>query len=355
MAELLALVPVAKLPIQYDLGFIATLDCGTNQEQVGRVVNSYALAWWKVTRRPAEGGILDGTTLEACLKHHRRQLLQTMAGDPIPEVPIITIPSLQLLIHANASHADGTADANANADADIGCKTYLPLAGDLLNELRSLKNFTSGLAESALNKTDVSSHEAQGFYILHEKVQLKEMHQESINVDANGPGSRTQKSRHVREIAQKTFERLRDMPPASYKWTWGETLTRDEVLDLRSDPKQRLHSGYEISLKEGGLEGVASSMNTAPTGPANYSPLRTESHIPPPSTSQHFPMHFGSYKTTPPSLPSLQSLSISVPTSHNPVDSGHALVTMPIMVTMPILVMVLILVTVPTLGLNPPI
>src|SRR6202044_2139507 len=40
--------------------------------------------------------------------------------------------------------------------------------------------------------------------------------------------------------------------------------------------------------------------------------------------SQHFPMHFGSYKTTPPSLPSLQSLSISVPTSHNPADSGHA-------------------------------
>lgn len=321
LAESLAPVPAAKLPITYDLGLIATLDCGTNEEQHGRVVNSYALTWWRGTRRPAEGGTLDATTLEACLKHHRSRLLQTMSGDPVPAIPIIPLPTLQL------PAPDLAADADADADPEIvclKCKMYRSLAGNLLNELRSVKNFTSSMVESTLNEIDIASRRTQGYYILHETVQLKEMDQNSINVDGIGPGSQTQKkSRHVREIAQNNLERLRDMPPPSFKWTWGETLTRDEVLNLRSDPNRCLHSGYELSLREGRMRGVVSATNTAPTGPANYSALCAESHSPPPPTSHQFPIHFGSYKTTGFTSPNLADCNPGTDSDHG-ADSNHS-------------------------------
>ena len=123
-------------------------------------------------------------------------------------------------------------------------------------------------------------------------------------------------------IAQKALDRLKDMPQTSYKWTWGETLTQDDILDLSSGPSHWVHSRYQASLRDGQIQGIPSSTNTAPTGLADYSILYPDSHIPLPPTSQCFPDFFWRYKSSSPSLPSIQTLHISVPTSHHP-DSAH--------------------------------
>ena len=74
------------------------LNSGTNDSEFNRIVKSYVMAWWKGTRKPADGGILATKNLEQCLKKHRHLLLKTMDGKPIPEHLIIPIPSLQLLV-----------------------------------------------------------------------------------------------------------------------------------------------------------------------------------------------------------------------------------------------------------------
>ncbi|KAF8815457.1 hypothetical protein BYT27DRAFT_7249120 [Phlegmacium glaucopus] len=51
------------------------------------------------------------------------------------------------------------------------------------------------------------------------------------------------------------------LPPTSYRWTWGEELTEDDVLALRRPGTricQALHSGYDLSLREGWLTGEQS-------------------------------------------------------------------------------------------------
>ncbi len=193
LATSLAVVSEDELPISYDLGFIAMLICGTRSDQYGRVVNSYAHPWWKRKSQPTAGTILCTMTLEDCLKHHRVQLLQSTTGDPIPEMPIIRIPSLQLTSKANANaNVDWGANANVRCNH---CNVYRSLAGDLLEELRSIKNFTSGMVASSSNDVDVISRQAAGFYVLHEKVIVKEMQSQTVPqaVDAISQGTRMRK------------------------------------------------------------------------------------------------------------------------------------------------------------------
>ena len=45
------------------------------------------------------------------------------------------------------------------------------------------------MVESTLNDLNITSHQTSGFYLLHKKVQLKEMDQGTINVDGISPGS----------------------------------------------------------------------------------------------------------------------------------------------------------------------
>ena len=59
----LAAAPNADLPIPFDLGFIAMLDSGNNDSEFNRIVKSYAMAWWKGARKPADGGTLTAKTL----------------------------------------------------------------------------------------------------------------------------------------------------------------------------------------------------------------------------------------------------------------------------------------------------
>ena len=91
LANTLARIPVANLPITYDIGTIVTLDCELNDLQSRPVVSSYLLAWWKGTCQPDTSGILNPISLEACLAHHHHLLLQTITADPIPILPLITI------------------------------------------------------------------------------------------------------------------------------------------------------------------------------------------------------------------------------------------------------------------------
>ena len=54
-------------------------------------------------------------------------------------------------------------------------------------------------------------------------------------------------------------ELIEALPPSSLKWTWGVTLSEQEVLSLNGSGSRPVHSGYNVSLREGRQVGNYSS------------------------------------------------------------------------------------------------
>ena len=62
-----------KLPIPFDLGFIAMLEVGTNDNQMDKVVHSYAHDWWNDhtrTKVPPYSAMFTMGTIDVCLAHY---------------------------------------------------------------------------------------------------------------------------------------------------------------------------------------------------------------------------------------------------------------------------------------------
>ena len=164
------------------------------------------MAWWKAACKPADGGTLTAKNLEKCLKQHHRLLLETMDGKPMPEHPIIPIPSLQLPISAISTH-------NCTQ-----CTTYKSLAADLLNEMRNIKKFVSGMAGTTLNEMELIPHQALGFYSLHEKVLTKELVSESQSVIVKHRLSGTTKGKMSLQVHKNANKELK---PCQWHHTSG--------------------------------------------------------------------------------------------------------------------------------------
>ena len=87
------------------------------------------------------------------------------------------------------------------------------------------------MVASSSTQIDLCNWHISGFLSLHEQVLLKEMQSKSLDLEAHGTRSRTTKlSRAVDERAKVALE---TMDSGLHKWTWGETLTHNEVLDMK--------------------------------------------------------------------------------------------------------------------------
>src|SRR6202030_1817063 len=156
------------------------------------------------------------------------------------------------------------------------------------------------------------------------------------------PPARVPTSHHISAVmsnASSEINRLRDLPASSYKWTWGETLSKDEVLDLRRPGIQPgvAHSGYQVSLREGRLGGEYSA--DEPTSlsligqhenlPADVSfiPPLTDLALPnffsKPDQRTYDPLHL-SNASIPTSLPNPPPLSIAVTVANDWTSSTRS-------------------------------
>ena len=204
LAETLGHIRPRDLPITFDCGFIAVLDVGTTDDQFARVVRSYSLPWWSATRAPVDGGILSAQTLDTCLAYHRRQLTFDIRGNSIPALPIVPLSCLTFDSHSGI--ARGPAEVSATASSP----TIHPLlAADMLRHIQATKNNTSALVVSASTQLDLTTRRVSGFLALHEKVLLKEMQSDSIEISGKGSGTKTARlSRAVGEMAKAALERM---------------------------------------------------------------------------------------------------------------------------------------------------
>ena len=119
-----------------------------------------------------------------------------MSDNALPLFPLIPIPSPQIPTQADPhSNADADADSVPKATKQCpraACLTYCNLVADLLTELRSVKNLNSAMVESTSNNADITSCQPSGFYVFHEKVQLKELDTGPIDVGGISSGLQMQ-------------------------------------------------------------------------------------------------------------------------------------------------------------------
>ena len=275
LADSLADVNLDHLPLGFHPSLLAALDDGVATESPSRLVDSYACDWWRHNTEPAAGQILGTNTLDECLNSYRQYI-------PAPSIshssPIISQPQ-------NAA-ADYRADCRS-------CNDLQALIQDMFDEARSMHALINGCESSADAAVNANVRKAAGFHQLHELTVLKELHAKPPALSsttatamataaamaaamamamatatatatappparAAGPSKQsaaTRKSQLVAARAQAELERLKSLPPASHKWTWGVDITENDVLasnqKAKGKEKKAHHSGYARSLPDG--------------------------------------------------------------------------------------------------------
>jgi hypothetical protein len=312
----LSLILTGNLPVPFDAAFIALLEVGTGDEEFGRVVKAYEYTWWDKSREPEDSKLLNANNLDECLNFHDEQLLKS--NEPRKTVPRQNI-EVTLPFQTPDIGADGGAEAGAEGGAEFQpiivkvrghdpeveecehcasnhCLIMHALCVTLFDEIKATQQFVSAMADSSRAEVSLASRRCAGFYRLHERAQEKELLSESISVKATGRGTEVQKtSRRVAEIAAADLKRYKAMP-SSGRWTWGETLTKDDVLALRHIRKQEVRTGYGTGLPQGTLSREFSATNIAPTGSAKVSSVPQSVKEVPRPTSLLFPSDVGSYE-----------------------------------------------------------
>ena len=215
-------------------------------------MKKYAYNWWDKSREPEDSQLLHPEILDECLKVHEEQLLKS-------NEPRKTVPCQEIEVTVPFQIPDIGAEPGADMGAERGAK-FQPIlvkvrGGDteveqckhcaenhciimgglcnaLFNEIKDTERFVSAMVVSSRAEVSVASWRCAGFFRLHKRVQEKELTSKLITVEGTGRGTAIQKmSCCVAEIAAEDLEQYKAMP-SSERWTWGETLMKDEVLDL---------------------------------------------------------------------------------------------------------------------------
>ena len=318
LADSLAFVQDENLPFHPDSQFLDTLDAGNHE-----LVPSYKLQWW-TGRKPKDLGkveILGASTVRACLSHFRDQKLKATvlpagagAGSTSSPAGSTSLPAGSTSLPAGSTSLHAGSTLLPGAGQCQSCNKYRQLLSDVLQDILKFESYASLMSTSSENLLNIGIRKASIFNQLHEAAILKES-------DSVPPPAKATKAHHIAETqrrASSELKRLEDLPASSYKWTWGETLTKEEVLKLRrigTRPGKVPHSGYDISLAEGQMKGKDSSGPSALNSSlGKHEELPAEATISIPSTNFQHP-HF--YKSNPDHRLVYNPFRVSEPASHN--------------------------------------
>ena len=279
LAETLAAADTSDLPLPISPALLALLDAGIDMDKPSKLVDTYYLNWWDADDTPNPDDVLTTAAMDKCLEIHHAQL---------------SVPAADTATH-NTSPPSIT--PSSLPDSCATCPVLQAVADDLLKQLLASRQMVSQLKTRFDLSKNVSARRDGGFSILHEKSLAKETSNVSTGHSAEpvplvqpstavaGPSRATRRSglcpskrvEATRHEAVATFNRLRALPVASHKWTWGTDLTMADVLE----PVQgRQHTGYHRTLPDGRFPGVYSGTATHAAGTAAYSDMGTTGLVP---------------------------------------------------------------------------
>ena len=297
LANSIAFVPDEKyLPYRLDDSVLHTLDAGEHQQ-----VRTYHLQWWSgPMRKDLENvEILGKLTMMKCLEHFNVEKSKTTvlpagtgAGPSNPTSgPSISLPAGTVAGPSNPTSGPSISTPEYNRNGCRSCPQYRQLLSDVLQDVVKFQTFADTMSSTTHNLLNVGIRRASTFNQLHEAAILKE----TERIPAPAKAKVAHRIAEVHRKASLDLKRLQELPVSSYKWTWGETLTEDDVLGLRrigTRPGRVPHSGYDISLAEGrqGRED-SEGANTVESSLGQHDEIPAEANISPPSTDLHLPRY----------------------------------------------------------------
>jgi hypothetical protein len=256
LAQSMAFLAEGDLPIAFDVDFLLMLDSDlAEQNGFTRLVETYEHSWWRA-RKPRDldlAVILNSSTIVNCLDVHEGQFNKSLPENPFG------LPSASSSGHFVDKQVGHSSESTAHETIPEdtlqcqNCDQYAGILSDTLQDLLGIHNVASTMATNYDIQWDMDMRRASTFHLLYEAAVLKE----TANVPSAHEPSATHVStlqgnaiKNVAETANRELVRLQGLSPSSHKWTWGEQLTKDEVLSLHRCGSRK-HSGYEISLKDG--------------------------------------------------------------------------------------------------------
>src|ERR1700678_3668427 len=294
LANSIAFVPDEKyLPYRLDDSVLHTLDAGEHHQ-----VRTYHLQWWSgPMRKDLENvEILGKLTMMKCLEHfnvEKSKATVLPAGTGAGPSNATSGPSISLPAGtvANATSGPSMSTLEYNRKGCRSCTQYRQLLSDVLQDVIKFQTFADTMSSTTHNLLNVGIRRASTFNQLHEAAILKE----TERIPAPAKAKVAHRIAEVHRKASLDLKRLQELPVSSYKWTWGETLTEDDVLGLRrigTRPGRVPHSGYDISLAEGrqGRED-SEGANTVESSLGQHDEIPAEANIAPPSTDLHLPQY----------------------------------------------------------------
>jgi hypothetical protein len=263
LATGLAILDEDQLPVSFGPDFLMTLDTNlAEQNSFCKIVQIYECDWWNQRKPPDldRAHIFNKTSLDSCLQTHINQCLSVNVQ------PQTSTTSATSILHGPSPTHDQRSTRTPHAGEDLSmenpqaaqvcekCLEYKYILSNTLVDMVNIHTFANMMATSSEAQWNIDMHRASTFHSLHEAAVIKETAATSSGMPSGGAGL-SSGIELVRSLAEEEFKRLTNLPPASHKWTWGESLTTSDVQALHrpgtKPGKGVLHSGYDAPLKDG--------------------------------------------------------------------------------------------------------
>ena len=270
-----------RMPV-LSAGFLSMLDIGAhNKDNKCRVVGAYNIDWWsgRKPRNCDDVEVLNSSNVQYCLDHYGRQIARPTEGVGAGNLS----DGNSGIVHNSGS----TDSAGSHSMAGPGptfpdetiqcqkCSKYRQLLSDVLLDTLRFRNYASTMSTASWNLINIRLRRTSTFHQLYEAAITKET---TVSSPAPAP----------------------TLPASSYKWTWGETLSNSEVLDLRPDHPgsgAAHHSGYNLSLPDGRFAGEYSEQHSGSSDPqGEYNHLSADMCLNPPDTDHSLPSYFDEHR-----------------------------------------------------------
>ncbi|KAF9552132.1 hypothetical protein CPC08DRAFT_768534 [Agrocybe pediades] len=273
LAEGFVFSPDEYFPVRFNTDLVEILEASA-RHGYGSVVPSYLFQWWTKEEEVKMMDIITWHRVTQCVPYHEKQLEEQ--GKTNPKITIVPNPHVNPIsthtkatvsgpTFSNLETGGGAALQHSNLDGALptqpgksggAVSTQLPniappishLSAELVAaqaqnfsylstaQLKALLNSVNGYRRSYEAQVQHSIRRGLGFYILMERVMDKEM-----TTTEKAPSIPKKKGALAKKLRQKSevlFEKGKNTKPTSSQWTYGEVLTREEVMELGKEEDQ---------------------------------------------------------------------------------------------------------------------
>jgi hypothetical protein len=234
-------------------------------------IKDFDSPWW--TRAHAPTGFpsyLCWVSLGAALDRHRRQLEEAVIPSGAPQFVCNLADELNKPAYTWHSSVN---DDMPNSPTDCTrCRLYRAVAVGVMDQLRDTYNMAHACEIANQAEKDIAMRRASGFNELFEAALKKECdveeksgsgetHEQESGSGSNGKGKERRFGPEVEGLKTLVKNLVKDGAIGSSKWTWGVSLTEDDLRGLirGADRQYQVpHSGYDRELPSESLQSQTS-------------------------------------------------------------------------------------------------